>query len=46
MKLIDLLLLAAIVLLAAAGFVLHQALGLAVAGAGCAAVWFLLGDAD
>lgn len=44
MRLIDLLLLAAIVLLSAAGWMVASPLGLATAGAGCAAAWFLLDD--
>jgi hypothetical protein len=43
-KLIDLLLLAAVALLAAAGALVFVPLGLAVAGVGCGAAWFLLGD--
>lgn len=44
MKLLDLLLFAAVALLTAAGWLVVPSLGLAAAGAGCGAAWFLLGE--
>lgn len=44
MKRLDLLLLVGALLLAAGGWLVTPALGLAVAGAGCVAGWFLLDD--
>ena len=43
-KMLDLLLLAAVALLTAAGWLVVPSLGLAAAGAGCGAAWFLLGE--
>lgn len=40
------LLLAAVVLLVAAGWTVTPSLGLALGGVGCAAVWWLLGEAQ
>ena len=46
MKLPDLLLVAAVALLTVAGWLVAPALGLAAAGVGCGAGWFLLADPD
>lgn len=44
MRLIDLLLVAALVLLVAAAATVAPAMGLAAGGVACGVLWFLLGD--
>lgn len=44
MKAIDLLLVVGAVLIATGGWLVAMPLGLVLAGAGCVAAWFLLGD--